>query len=455
MSVHAPEAIGTSTGPVVVVGLGATGLSVLRHLAPREMRLVVLDAEPSPAAAEQARRIAPAATLHAGPIDAALLRDAQYIVLSPGVPRQTPAIRAALESGVPVIGDISLFLAATDRPVIGITGSNGKSTTTVLAEQCLRAAGIAVLAGGNLGPPALDLLAQGPADIYVLELSSFQLESCEAPRLAAAAILNLSEDHLDRHGSMHDYAAAKARIWPAAGRVVFNADDALVSALAAPYPDAIAFSLDGRSSAPFRCGPHEDGEWLWCGGHPLMPVLELPLAGRHNLANVLAALALIWPWVEVRRHAVREALSHARGLPHRCTHVGARDGVDWYDDSKATNVGAAVAAIEGFTDRRLVVIAGGQGKGQDFSPLAQALVGRARALVLLGVDAAAVAQACSGVCPIHFAEDMDAAVRIAAGHAQPGDVVLLSPACASLDMFRSYSERGQRFAEAAARLGAA
>lgn len=439
---------GDDTRPVVVVGLGATGLSVLGHLGSRVPRLVVMDEAPAPATLALARARAPQAEFLPGAFAAERLCEARYIVLSPGVPRHLPALQAAIVAGVPVVSDVTLFLEACECPVIGITGSNGKSTTTVLAATCLQAAGFNVRAGGNLGPPALDLLAPPPADLHVLEISSFQLESCVAPRLAAAAILNLSEDHLDRHGSMAAYAAAKTRIWSAAGRVIYNRDDARVAALAAAHPTATAFGLIDDPSLPFRLAAHGGEPWLWCEDAPFMPARELALAGRHNQSNALAALALAWPWLEGHGDAVRAALACANGLPHRCTHVASAQGVDWYDDSKATNVGAAVAAIEGFDGRPLVLIAGGQGKGQDFTPLASVLPGRVRSLVLLGADAPLIADRCAGLCPIECVDSIESAVAVAAQLARPGDAVLLSPACASLDMFRSYAERGARFAAA-------
>jgi len=437
------------TRPVVVVGLGATGLSVLRHLAPRAQALIAMDESAAPPTLGLARRIAPQAEFLLGGLDAIRLSEAQCIVLSPGIPRSRPAVQAAISAGVPVVSDVTLFLDSCRQPVLGITGSNGKSTTTVLAEICLRAAGHSVQAGGNLAPPALDLLVEPAAEIYVLELSSFQLESCEAPRLAAAAILNLSEDHLDHHGSMAAYAAAKARIWSAAERMVFNRDDDRVVALAGAHPGAIPFSLSDDPTLPFRSGRHAHEDWLWCDGSPFMPVRELTITGRHNQANTLATLALAWPWLVGHEAAIRSALARFTGLPHRCTRVASAQGVDWYDDSKATNVGAAVAAIEGFAGRPLILIAGGQGKGQDFAPLAAALRGRVRALVLLGADAPFIARICAGTCPIECVDDIESAVQVAASLASPGDAVLLSPACASLDMFQSYVERGTRFAAAA------
>jgi UDP-N-acetylmuramoylalanine--D-glutamate ligase len=446
---HADE-----SGPTVVVGLGATGISVLRHLARQSVPLVVMDEATTPPALALARSVAPEAEFLLGGLDPVRLSAARRIVLSPGVPRQQAALQAAAGAGVPVLSDVMLFLEACERPVLGITGSNGKSTTTLLTATCLEAAGQRVRAGGNLGPPALDLLEDPPAALYVLELSSFQLESCTAPRLAAATILNLCEDHLDRHGSMAAYAGAKARIWSAAGRVVFNRDDARVAALAAAHPEAIPFTLADDPAQGFRSGRHAGEDWLWCAGSPFMPVRELALVGRHNQANALAALTLAWPWLAGQEAAVRTALARASGLPHRCTHVASAGGVDWYDDSKATNVGAAVAAIEGFGGRPLILIAGGQGKGQDFSPLAAAIAGRVRALVLMGTDAPLIARACLGQCHIECVDDMESAVTVAAGLARAGDAVLLSPACASLDMFRSYAERGTRFA-AAVRAGVA
>jgi len=336
------------------------------------------------------------------------------------------------------------------RPLIGITGSNGKSTVTALTGELLRALGLRTAVGGNFGPPALDLLAH-EADVYVLELSSFQLETTHDLGAASAAILNISADHLDRYPGMEAYIAAKARILAGARQVVLNRDDPALAGLA-----------ESRGAVSFGFGPPPgsedfgimdvDGEpCLVRGAAPLLAAADLGLRGRHNWLNALAALALVWPWVD-QPDPLLPVLRTFAGLPHRSQLVGRRAGVDYIDDSKGTNVGATLAAIRGVAGP-LVLVAGGQGKGQDFAPLADALVGKARGVLLLGVDAPLVANALSGSVPVRMVASMEEAVAAAAQWAQPGDTVLLSPACASLDMFANYAERGDRFAAAVRELG--
>jgi UDP-N-acetylmuramoylalanine--D-glutamate ligase len=430
----------------IIVGLGSTGLSVLRHLAAGERRLIVMDAAAAPALLKEAQAMAPSAEFILGRLDATLLSTAAEVILSPGVPRLSPALQQAIDQGVPVIGDIELFARECLAQVIAITGSNGKSTTTTLACEILNAAGRPALAGGNLGPPALDLLKAAPAEFYVLEISSFQLESIERLPAVAATVLNISEDHLDRYPGLAEYAATKARIYRHVGRRVFNADDPMVCAMTDFGTKDRGFSVAADSVAAFRRAPGSDGKaWLWCEASPFMPVDELALVGMHNQANALAALALVWPYVQGSLAEVRAALAGFRGLPHRCRLVASRAGIDWYNDSKATNVGAAIAAVQGFGERPLILIAGGQAKGQDFRPFAAAIRGRVRLLVLLGIDAALIATACAEVTPVAHVADMDAAVAVAADAAEPGDAVLLSPACASLDMYANYMARGQHF----------
>jgi UDP-N-acetylmuramoylalanine--D-glutamate ligase len=313
------------------------------------------------------------------------------------------------------------------------------------------AADCRALAGGNLGVPALDLLNEPEPDLYLLELSSFQLECTSSLRCEAAAVLNLSADHIDRHGSLENYAAAKARIFDGARIRVVNRDDAQVRSMVGAGADVVTFGYGEPDAGHFGLRTNGDGRpWFARGATRLMPVDELRVPGRHNAANALAALALGhaagWPLAPML-----DALRHYSGLPHRTQPVGERRGVTWINDSKATNVGAAVAAIEGLPGT-LVLIAGGDGKGAEFGPLRTALSGRARAAVLLGRDREALAAALAGVCPTVLVDDMDEAVAAAAGLARAEDTVLLSPACASLDMFASYAARGEAFAQAVGRL---
>ncbi|HSM27816.1 MAG TPA: UDP-N-acetylmuramoyl-L-alanine--D-glutamate ligase [Thioalkalivibrio sp.] len=429
----------------LVVGLGATGLSVIRHLLACGQRVAVTDTRENPPGLDALNRIEGAASAWAGPLSALDAARWRHIVVSPGVPVSLPGLQAARAAGCELIGDVQLFVRAARQPLVAITGSNGKSTVTALAGELLRALGLRTAVGGNLGPPALELLRDDP-EVYVLELSSFQLETTSDLGAASAAILNISADHLDRYPDMDAYLTAKTRILQGARQVVLNRDDDRLRPLC-PSSTGPSFGL----SAP--PGPDDFGAvevagepWLARGEDLLLPAADLALHGRHNWLNALAALALVWPWVEDPRPLLPVLRTFA-GLAHRSQRVRSYDGIEFIDDSKGTNVGAALAAIRGVTGP-LVLIAGGQGKGQDFAPLADALVGKARCVILLGVDAPQIAQALNGAVPLRLVTSMEEAVSVAAQWAQPGDTVLLSPACASLDMFSSFAERGERFARA-------
>jgi UDP-N-acetylmuramoylalanine--D-glutamate ligase len=330
-------------------------------------------------------------------------------------------------------------------PVVGITGTNGKSTVTTLVGGMARRAGCRTRVGGNLGEPALELL-DPRAELYVLELSSYQLDTTESLELSAAAVLNVSADHLDRYGTLANYAASKARIFRRCGTAVLNTDDPLVAAMGRAAPRRLHFSLATASGAEYRLQRYACQEWLVCGSERLLPRSDLKLAGRHNTANALAALAL-GDALALPRAAMLAELREFAGLPHRSSWVADIRGVRYIDDSKGTNVGATVAAVAGL-DGPLLLIAGGEGKGQDFRPLQAALRGKVRRALLIGRDARALGAALAGVCEIDYCDSLEAAVVRAAGGARPGDTVLLSPACASLDMFRDYAQRGEVFATA-------
>jgi UDP-N-acetylmuramoylalanine--D-glutamate ligase len=342
-----------------------------------------------------------------------------------------------------VLGDIELFARAVRAPVIGVTGTNGKSTVTSLVAQMAETAGLSVLAGGNLGACALDLLDRPVPDLYVLELSSFQLETIESLALVAAVVLNVSADHLDRHASIDAYAEAKRRIFEHAATLVVNADDARVLAMRRAGARVITFSV--AAAADYHLSA-EAPQSLCRRGEVLLGLSAMKLSGLHNAANALAALAL-GEAAGLPLPAMLEALAAFQGLPHRCAWVAEIAGVRYLDDSKGTNVGATAAAVAGIP-APLVLIAGGVGKGQDFSPLGVAFRGKVRHVVLIGQDGAALARALDGVCTFEFAGGMDAAVRAAARAARSGDTVLLSPACASQDMFPDYAARGAAFAAA-------
>jgi UDP-N-acetylmuramoylalanine--D-glutamate ligase len=429
----------------VIVGLGRTGVSAARHLAARGHRLVVTDSRTDPPGLAELRRLVPEAATALGGFDAAVLEGADQIVVSPGVSLAEPFLRRAAARGLDLVGDVELFAREAGGRVVGITGTNGKSTVTTLVGEFAGAAGIAVRVGGNLGEPALDLLEGPPAAMYVLELSSYQLETTHSLQLEAAAVLNVTPDHLDRYASVVDYAAAKARIFERAATAVVNLDDEIVVRMPRPGQRRVGFSLR-REDADFRLLSRDGEDWLAQGAEALMPRSALRLPGRHNAANALAALA-VGSVVGFPRDAMTGVLRSFGGLPHRAERVRDWRGIAWIDDSKGTNVGATAAAIDGL-EGPLVLIAGGEGKGQDFAPLGPACKGKVKHAVLIGRHAPALAAALAKSCPVSFADSMDAAVGAAAAVARAGDTVLLSPACASFDMFRDYAHRGEAFAAA-------
>ncbi len=435
----------------LVVGLGKTGVSAVRWLHAQGEAVSVTDSRTAPPGLDALAKIGGSFPLHLGGFDLAILNSTDRIVLSPGVSRAEPLIQAAIARGIAIEGDIELFAGAKEAPAVAITGTNGKSTATTLVAEMARAAGRRSLAGGNLGEPALDLLAEPVPELYVLELSSFQLESTDSLELVAAAVLNLTADHLDRYATLADYAAAKARIFAHAATAVVNLDDPLVTAMPRPGQRRVGFSLT-RAGADWGLVTRAGVVSLARAGEPVLPLAELRLQGRHNAANALAALA-VGSVVGLPLEPMLETLRRFAGLPHRSQWVAERRGVRYVDDSKGTNVGATLASVEGLGGP-IVMIAGGDGKGQDFAPLAAAFRGKVRHAVLIGRDRETLARALTGACTTEFATDMDAAVAAAARTARPGDLVLLSPACASLDMFRDYAERGEVFAAAARRLEA-
>ena len=428
----------------LVVGLGLTGLSCVRHLVARGYAVTGVDTRPQPPGLSDLKREFPQVALHTGGLAPELFEQPGLLVMSPGVSLKEGPVAHAIEHGTQPLGDIELFAREAKAPVIAITGANGKSTVTALTGEICRAAGLRTEVGGNIGVPALDLLTRPVPDVYVLELSSFQLETTWSLNAHAAAVLNLTPDHMDRYASMREYADAKARIFRGDGTMVLNADDTLVMRLSQPGRQRVCFSL-GAPRNPGDYGLLEHGTELWLArfDEPLMPAADVRLPGRHNQANALAAIALAQT-MGVSVKACRAAVSAFRGLPHRTEIVAERDGIQWINDSKGTNVGATVAALNGM-QRPVILIAGGDGKGQDFHELKMACQAHARAVVLIGRDAPLIEQALAGVVPVHRAVDMRAAVERARALARPGDAVLLSPACASFDMFNNYEHRGEVF----------
>ncbi|HSD95537.1 MAG TPA: UDP-N-acetylmuramoyl-L-alanine--D-glutamate ligase [Sulfuricaulis sp.] len=437
----------TETNRALVVGLGLTGMACVRHLVARGYDVTVVDTRDQPPKLDELRREFPRVAAHTGGLPAAVFSDPGLLVVSPGVSVKEPAIARAVGAGAQAIGDIELFAREATAPVIAITGANGKSTVTALTGEMCKRAGLKTAVGGNIGVPALSLLGDREPDVYVLELSSFQLETTHSLNARAATVLNITPDHMDRYRDIGEYAEAKARVFRGNGTMVLNADDSRVMRMRQSGRRTVSFSL-GRPLEAQDYGLDEiRGEtWLVHGTQPLMSAREVPLAGRHNLANVLAAMALAEAAGVVPEDAC-VAVSEFKGLHHRTELVAEHDGVRWYDDSKGTNVGATIAALNGMT-APVILIAGGDGKGQDFSELKPACAQHARAVVLIGRDAPLIEAALGNAVTARRAKDMHEAVRFAAGLAQPGDVVLLSPACASFDMFRNYEHRAEVFREA-------
>ncbi|MCW9025253.1 MAG: UDP-N-acetylmuramoyl-L-alanine--D-glutamate ligase [Gammaproteobacteria bacterium] len=432
---------------VLIVGLGKTGLSCARFLASHGIEIAVTDTRLQPPGLDELEREWPDVAVFVGNFDTEAFNRADMILVSPGVSLREPLIAEARAKGVEVLGDIELFARLVDAPVIAITGSNGKSTVTSLVGDMAVSAGRQVAVGGNIGTPALDLIDDAN-DLYVLELSSFQLETTDSLNACAATILNLSEDHMDRYSSLTDYAAAKAKIFYGSGTLIINKDDPRVNAtldMVSSGRSVIYFGLH-KPESENEFGICEQGgtTWLCLGQEKLMAVSELRIKGLHNQSNALAALALGYA-SGLPVPAMLNALRTYNGLPHRCQWLGDYKGISWFNDSKATNVGAALAAIQGIETEHIILIAGGQGKGQDFSPLRDALKDKARAVILLGEDASIIEQALENTVSVLHAKDMSEAVALAAEQAESGDAVLLSPACASFDMFSGYEQRGEIF----------
>ncbi len=444
---HDESAVTTSVqdSGTLVVGLGATGVATARYLAARGVDVTVIDSRPTPPGLAELRQTHPEITVILDSQDPRWLEGVGQVVLSPGLGLDTPIAVQARQAGIPLLGDIELFARAAKAPILAVTGSNGKSTVVTLLERMLSATGLDVAAGGNLGPPALQLLEE-PADIYVLEISSFQLETTESLKPQVAAVLNVSPDHLDRHKSLAKYAACKSKLLRAAATAVFNWDDPLVREMGRDHPRAVPFSLRENLENGYAIMEHRGERWLAGRRKPLLPVTAMRLRGAHNEANALAALALSGA-LERDLAPQLEVLEQFAGLPHRCQWVGEKDGVTFINDSKATNVAASVAALEGLTGP-FVLIAGGQSKGADFGTLAASARGKLVAAVLIGEAAEELEAALSGSCPTRVAADLNAAVSLAWAFATSGTTILLSPACASLDLFTDYSARGEAYSAA-------
>ncbi len=452
---------------IVVLGLGDTGLSAVRWLSARGANVSVADTRSVPPQSERLRALLPDVKLHMGPFQAALLLAADMLVISPGLALSEPTIAQAIASGVEVVGDVELFARAihtlnTQREhpmkLIAITGSNGKSTVTAMCGDMCRMAKMETCVAGNIGLPVLEALLEvergnvAAPDVWVVELSSFQLETTSSLNADAATMLNLSEDHMDRYPDIATYAAAKARVFYGSGIQVLNRDDPHSMGMRLPGRKVVSFGLDS---------PDDDNHLGVCddelchGDDMLMPMSALPVTGLHNVMNALAALALTRA-IGCPDDASLRGLIHFQGLPHRVEKIAEINGVTYYDDSKGTNVGATEAALYGMGTQKVVVILGGEGKDQDFSPLKAAVAANARAVILIGRDGPLIHAALQGCgVPIATMESLNDAVILAHEQAVPGDAVLLSPACASFDMFRNYVHRAEVFVTAVHQLARA
>ncbi|MGI9251483.1 MAG: UDP-N-acetylmuramoyl-L-alanine--D-glutamate ligase [Pseudohongiellaceae bacterium] len=442
----------------VIVGLGETGMSCARYFLSRGETFKVVDTRTAPPALAQLTQLAPEAEVELGEFSPATLSTARQLIVSPGVSVNTVAIQQAIAAGVPITGDIGIFAREAKAPIVAVTGSNGKSTVVALLAHILHKAGRNIGLGGNLDgtnfKPALDLLHEEHHDMYVLELSSFQLETTEQLDAEVATVLNLSEDHKDRYPNPAQYLRAKQQIFNGCKQVVINRDD---PSSQPPHPLDVPvweFGLSHPATNSLGLLEEDGNKYLAQQSEKIIAVSELNIFGHHNIANALAAAALALA-LDVNMEAIRNGLKAFTGLPHRCQQVATINGVTFYNDSKATNVGATRAAIEGLGEHitgHIILIAGGLGKDANFHPLQAMMKRRGKAAILIGKDAKALATALDANTPTHFANDMQTAVQIALEQATPGDAVLLSPACASFDMFDNFQQRGEAFIQAVEQL---
>lgn len=445
-------AVQQSTGKTIVVGLGLTGLSCARYLHKQGIEFSVVDSRSEPPGLGELRELDDGITVSLGEFDAADFAGAETLVMSPGVDARHPVISTVKDEGACLRGDVDIFVHSVEAPIVAVTGSNAKSTVVTLLGEMAKQTGVDGVVAGNIGRPVLDLLEEGEHALYILELSSFQLETTHDLNAEVASILNLSMDHMDRYPDMETYLHAKQRIFQGSRKVVFNRNDPLTEPPADYQGKRWSFGLNKPAAGQFGILEQDGQRWLAQGDEKLLPVSALKIPGKHNQANALAALALGLA-AGLPMPAMLKTLQEFPGLPHRCQWLGEYKGVEWYNDSKGTNVGASVAAIEGLAEKGpIVLLAGGQGKGGDFSQLRPALSVHVKALILFGEDAARIETAVADSTDIHHVDSMKQAVALAATLSEKGDQVLLSPACASFDMFDNYQQRGDVFAAEVRRL---
>lgn len=445
------DVLGLTTGHanIVVVGLGKTGFSVARFLFDNGFKFTVVDSRSEPPFIEELLKINPDILVETGAFASTAFLKGTHLVVSPGISLDEQVIQLALLEGAVILSDIDLFACVVSEPVIAITGSNGKSTVTVLLGEMATASGKITAIGGNLGTPALEIIKEN-TELYILELSSFQLERTSALKTIAATVLNVTPDHLDRHLDINAYAEQKQRVFNGTGVMVLNADDALVMSMQDKSRKTVTFSME--TNADYHLDLIEGIEYIFHGRKQLLAVADLALDGRHNVANAMAALAL-GNAVKLPEQIMCATLRAFQGLAHRMQRVAEINGVIWINDSKATNIGACIAALKGY-QHRIILIAGGDAKGADMRDLAEVVKNNVKAVILMGKDANLIERALMDSVPVHKAESIEHAVTIAAKLAESGESVLLSPACASLDQFKSYQERGEKFSSAVRKLAA-
>ncbi len=429
----------------VVVGLGKTGRSVIDYLLAQKQSLAVVDSRLEPPELDVVRKKYPQLPVFLGALDEKVLCSGRQLVLSPGVSAKHESIQTALAAGTKLSSDVEIFCQQVTAPIIAITGSNGKSSVATLLSLMIRASNKSVHLAGNIGLPVLDALSQGEVDYFVLELSSFQLDTLSSLKPLAAVVLNLSPDHMDRYSEYEDYVESKKKIYSKAETMIVNTDDVLVAAMADGNTRLISYGLAEPEKDNFGIRIVDGETYLARGEELLMTVSSMKTVGRHNVSNALAALAL-GSSIPLPMDSMLSALQEFAGLPHRCQQVGSFGGVSWYNDSKGTNVGASCAAIESLAERGpVILIAGGDGKNADFSPLAQTIQKLVKTTILIGKDAKLIDKTLDPQSNRLFASSMQGAVAAALKVARTGDSVLLSPACASQDMFEDYQHRGNEF----------
>tara|TARA_B100001179_G_scaffold222788_1_gene199571 strand:- start:698 stop:2056 length:1359 start_codon:yes stop_codon:yes gene_type:complete len=432
----------------VIVGLGKTGLSCFRYLSNQGLNVAITDSREEPPELLELKAEFESASVYLGQINEQVLLASDQIILSPGVSLDNKSIKLSIENNIPVFGDIELFCQKAQAPIIAVSGSNGKSTVTTIVAEMTRLAGLKTYVGGNIGIPALDLLSDSTPDLYVLELSSFQLETTYSLNAHASVVLNVSPDHMDRYSSLKDYANTKKRIYSGQGLMVLNKDEEYIHSIIDSKRDTIYFSLGAPEGENFGLINHNNEVWLSQGNEKIINKNQLKIKGEHNISNALAAMALAGA-VNVPTNIMADVLKNFTGLEHRCQLVREIDNVSWYNDSKATNVGACIASITGLCELgNIILIAGGDSKGADLSGLNPIVKKYIKRVFLFGIDANKLADVMGSDVDKEFVNNMNEAVKGASKIADPDDIVLLAPACSSLDMYKNYQQRGDAFISA-------